>query len=67
LLIDDRAGRTAAKRLNLRVTGLVGVLIEARTRGLLPDAVAVVDDLHRKAGFWLSEELRLMVVGSERC
>jgi uncharacterized protein len=67
VLIDDRAGRTAAKRLNLRVTGLVGVLIEARTRGLLPDAVAVVDDLHRKAGFWLSEELRLMVVGSERC
>lgn len=34
---------------------------------LLPDAATVVDDLRRKAGFWLSNELRLMVVGSERC
>ena len=63
VLVDERAGRTAAKRLGLRVTGLVGVLIEARERGLLPDAAAVVDDLHRRAGFWLSEELRRMVVG----
>jgi len=63
VLIDERAGRTAAKRLGLRVTGLVGVLIEARERGILLDAAAVVDDLQRKAGFWLSDELRLMVVG----
>ncbi|MBI4662236.1 MAG: DUF3368 domain-containing protein [Verrucomicrobia bacterium] len=65
VLIDERAGRTAAKRLGLRVTGLVGVLIEARERGLLPDAAAVVDDLHRRAGFWLSEDLRQMVVGRQ--
>ena len=65
MLIDERAGRTAAKRLGLRVTGLVGVLIEARERGLLLDAAAVVDDLQRKAGFWLSDDLRLMVVGRQ--
>jgi hypothetical protein len=56
VLIDERAGRTAAKRLGLRVTGLVGVLIEARERGLLPDAAAVMDDLQRKAGFWVRAE-----------
>jgi len=44
---------------------LVGVLIEARERGILLDAAAVVDDLQRKAGFWLSDDLRLMVVGRQ--
>lgn len=65
LLMDERMGRAAATRLGLRVTGLVGVLIEARARGLLPDAATVIDDLHREAGFWLSEELRRLVVGSQ--
>jgi len=63
LLMDERLGRAAAKRLGLRVVGLVGVLIEARERGLLPDAEAVVTELHQVAGFWLSEDLRRMVVG----
>ena len=39
------------------------VIDGARERGLLEDAEAVVNDLHQKAGFWLSEELRRMVVG----
>lgn len=46
-LIDERLGRAAARRLGLRVTGLVGALIEARERGLLPDAATVVEELHR--------------------
>lgn len=62
LLMDERLGREAAKRLGLRVTGLVGVLIEATERGLLPDAAAVVEELHRQAGFWLSEDLRRLVL-----
>jgi predicted nucleic acid-binding protein len=65
LLMDERMGRAAARRLGLRVTGLVGVLIEARERGLLPDAATVVDGLHHEAGFWLSEELRRLVVGPQ--
>jgi hypothetical protein len=64
VLLDERLGRAAAKRLGLRVTGLVGVLIEARERGLLADAEAVLDALHRQAGFWLAEELRRMVRGA---
>jgi predicted nucleic acid-binding protein len=63
LVIDERMGRAAATRLGLRVTGLVGVLIEARERGLLPDAEAVIEALHRRAGFWLTDELRRMVTG----
>lgn len=63
VLMDERMGRAVARRLGLRVTGLVGVLIEARERGLLNDADAVVNDLHQRAGFWLSNELRQLVVG----
>jgi predicted nucleic acid-binding protein len=64
LLIDERLGRIAAQRLGLRVTGLVGVLIEARQRGLLADAATVASDLEQKAGFWLSDDLRRLIAGS---
>ncbi|MEQ8536350.1 MAG: hypothetical protein RIB93_02625 [Coleofasciculus sp. D1-CHI-01] len=30
LLIDERRGRTAANRLGIRITGLLGVLVEAK-------------------------------------
>lgn len=63
VLMDERMGRAAAKRLGLRVTGLVGVLIEARERGLLANAESVVEALHQTAGFWLSQELRRMIIG----
>ena len=63
VLMDERMGRAAAMRLGLRVTGLVGVLIEARERGLLADAETVIEALHQRAGFWLSDELRRMVTG----
>lgn len=63
LLLDERLGRAAAKRLGLRVTGLVGVLIAARERGLLADPQKVADDLQQVAGFWMTPELRLLVIG----
>lgn len=64
VLIDERMGRTSAKRLGLRVMGLVGVLLEARERGLILNMEALVTDLHQKAGFWLSEELRRILIGN---
>ncbi len=61
LLMDERLGRAAARNLGIPVVGLVGVLIEARERGLLADAEDVVDQLHRHAGFWLSPKLRKLI------
>lgn len=57
LLIDERLGRSAATRLGLPITGLVGILIDARRSGLLPDADAVILELRTKAGFWISDAL----------
>jgi predicted nucleic acid-binding protein len=63
LLIDERLGRSAAKSLGLKVVGLVAVLIEARERGLIPDAGSLMNRLHGEAGFWISEDLRKLVTG----
>lgn len=56
LLIDDRAGRQAAERLNIKITGLVGVLLLAKERGLIKSVVAVIEEI-RGNGYWLSNSL----------
>jgi predicted nucleic acid-binding protein len=62
LLIDERLGRSAATRLGITITGLVGILIEARHRGLLTDAAEVVRDLRSNAGFWISDALLKLIL-----
>ena len=56
LIIDDKLGRQAARRLNLSAAGSAGVLIQARQRGLI---ASVRQDLEmmRSHGYWLSDEL----------
>lgn len=56
ILIDDRAGREVAKRLNIPVSGLVGVLLLAKERGLLEKVGPLVEELRDK-GYWLSDEV----------
>lgn len=36
LLMDELRGRTAARRLGLRVTGSIGILLEAKLQGIIP-------------------------------
>ena len=57
LLMDERRGRAAAKRLGIPCTGLVGVLIEARQRGLVAHPRMIALELRERAGFWISDEL----------
>lgn len=40
LVIDDSDGRDAARRLDLRVTGTLGLIVEAKRRALIPGAAA---------------------------
>lgn len=56
LLIDEACGRKIAQRLGLRITGVVGVLIEARRRGLIPSLAAPLGRL-KAMDFWLSDQL----------
>ncbi len=57
LLIDEAAGRNEAERLGLEVTGLLGVLIRAKEKGLIPKVEPEIQKLLTDARFWLSEEL----------
>ncbi len=57
LLIDEQRGRAVAQRLNLRVVGLLGVLIEAKHRGLTTAVKPLLDALITRAGFWMTKDL----------
>jgi hypothetical protein len=58
LLADERRGRRIAMEYGLEVTGLLGVLAEAKVRGIIDRCQPVLDEMIRVAGFWLSEGLR---------
>ena len=57
ILLDERMGRQAAKRLGLTVTGTLGVLIAAKDRGLLESVRPLLDALRVNAGFWIGDDL----------
>jgi predicted nucleic acid-binding protein len=56
LLIDESVGRKVARRVGLRVTGVVGVLLEAKRRGEVSFIAPLLHRL-REAGFWLAHDL----------
>lgn len=56
LLIDDHAGRQAARKIGVAVTGLVGLLLLAKERGLIGGVSPLFEDL-RQAGYWISDEI----------
>jgi uncharacterized protein len=62
LLMDERLGRTEAARFGLRFVGILGVLIEAKRRGLLQRIEPILDELHHDAGFYMNEALRARVL-----
>ena len=57
LLIDERMGRAVASHLGIRFIGLLGVIIEARHKGLIPAVKPLPDELIGGAGFWVTREL----------
>jgi uncharacterized protein len=57
LLIDEMAGRAIATRLGLHVTGVVGLLVEAKRRGLIEVVHPLLERLRKEMGFYLSTKL----------
>ena len=64
LLIDERRARTVATRLGLNVVGVLGVLVEAKHKALVPRLKPILDDLITRAGFWVSSQLYERVLGA---
>jgi len=56
VLIDDRAGRDVAKKLNIPTTGLIGLLLISKEKGLVENVGDLINDLRNK-GYWLSDDI----------
>ena len=65
LLMDERLGRETACHLGLRYTGLIGVLIEAKHKGLISKVKPHLDALRDMAGFRVSDALYIRVLQDE--
>jgi uncharacterized protein len=57
LLIDEATGRAIAQSLGLRITGILGVLLIAKQRKLIPIVKPLLDELIQQAGFRVSPGL----------
>ncbi len=65
LLMDERLRRDSAHHLGLRCTGLIGVLIEAKRKGLIPALKPDLDALHERAGFRVRDALYSRILEDE--
>ncbi len=58
LLVDEKRGRQIAMGRGLQVAGLLGVLAEAKARGLISRCRPLLDEMINVAGFWIGDDLR---------
>lgn len=56
LIIDESSGRRVATELGIQVTGLLGVLIQAKKLERIPELSSYIQDL-RRIGFRLNQKL----------
>lgn len=61
VILDDTLARRHAEVLSLRLTGTLGVLLDAKRAGLIPDVTTLIDDL-QVLGFRLSKQTREVVL-----
>lgn len=57
LLIDERRGRAEADRLGVRITGLLGILVEAKQKNLIVAVKPLMDALIATSNFRVSSAL----------
>jgi predicted nucleic acid-binding protein len=67
LLMDERLGRREAGRLGLPVVGILGILLIAKQRNLIPQVKPIVDTLVQEVGFRVSSQLyqRILSLANE--
>jgi hypothetical protein len=56
IILDERLGRFHAKHADLNVTGTIGILIKAKSKGLIPAVKPLLHELIEK-DVWISATL----------
>ncbi|MEJ1932796.1 DUF3368 domain-containing protein [Nostoc sp. NIES-2111] len=64
LLMDERRGRTVATNYGINITGLLGVLLQAKKQGLVSSIKPLIDQLITNADFRVSPQLYVLVLKS---
>ena len=62
LLIDEKLGRQFAEAEHIACKGVVGILIEAKIKGLIPLIKPLLDDLANNLKFRLSDKIYLLAL-----
>jgi predicted nucleic acid-binding protein len=67
LLMDERLGRREARQLGLSIIGILGILVTAKQRNLIPQVQPVMDALIHQASFRVSPQLyqRVLTLANE--
>ena len=65
LLMDERLGRDTARHFGVRYIGLIGVLVDAKRRGLVRSVKPHLDALRDIAGFRAVDVLYARVLQDE--
>ena len=56
ILLDEYDARELARNHDLNITGVIGILLQAKKLGILENAKDHLENL-RKSGFWIHDEL----------
>lgn len=56
ILLDEYDARELARNHDLNITGVIGILLQAKKLGILENAKEHLENL-RKSGFWIDDEL----------
>lgn len=67
IILDEKLGRFHAKHADLKITGTIGILIKAKSEGLIEELKPMLNELMEKE-FWISQALKdeiLKMVGEE--
>lgn len=62
VLMDESAGRSAARNLGMTAIGVLGILLQAKRAGHIAAIKPVLAQLENEAGFWLSPTVVLQVL-----
>lgn len=62
VLLDEREGKSAAARLGLRITGVLGILLRAKRTGTVSCIRSELEALRNRAGFFIAPRLEAEVL-----